>query len=432
MSALTSSGIARRWAWLESLVDATTNRPVIVPTSRGPYNSFGVVAAPDNSGEGLSLAPDVTRGRYMLGLPVYTCRRDERYGQGRYDEDRVLIGIRDLAVRLVDPMGYRSFAFEAVASSTLSIDWKRSLMPRTSTTSSAFDSCKGLTTPTLLIAMKNLRVTRGRDLASADSVGEPSPSRSGLGRRMPAQASRAWAAPVTVFVLLPRSSTTCSLPSCLPSTTRCPAHAGPRPRGGRACCAASGHWRPSLSAAATNDGVLFQRSFGVLGGSERRTVHLADQRVKPTNDGGRLRVQGYASVFNSPSVEMTSKRGRFIEYIDRNAFARVLSRNPDVLLTWDHDSRFTLARTPRTLELTTDVKGLRFFGLAARTSYAEDLRALDEDGIVTEASFLFSVAPGGETWENRGDQTVRTITDVGDLFDVCVCAEACIPRPAAS
>ena len=29
----------RRWAWLESLVDATTNRPVIVPTSQGPYNA---------------------------------------------------------------------------------------------------------------------------------------------------------------------------------------------------------------------------------------------------------------------------------------------------------------------------------------------------------------------------------------------------------
>ena len=187
-----------------------------------------------------------------------------------------------------------------------------------------------------------------------------------------------------------------------------------------------------MSAAATNDGVLFQRSFGVLGGSERRTVHLADQRVKPTNDGGRLRVQGYASVFNSPCVEMTSKRGRFIEYIDRNAFARVLSRNPDVLLTWDHDSRFTLARTPRTLELTTDVKGLRFFGLAARTSYAEDLRALMEDGIVTEASFLFSVAPGGETWETEATRPFARSPTL-ETYLTCVFApQACIPRPAAS
>ena len=85
----------------------------------------------------------------MLGLPVYTSAAISTTDGAGTNEDRVLIGIRDLAVRWVDPMGYRSFAFEAVASSTLSIRLETftyaAYIHRIPT---AFGLVKGLTTPT--------------------------------------------------------------------------------------------------------------------------------------------------------------------------------------------------------------------------------------------------------------------------------------------
>jgi len=47
------------------------------------------------------------------------------------------------------------------------------------------------------------------------------------------------------------------------------------------------------------------------------------------------------------------------------------------------------------------------------------------DGIVNASSFTFTVGPGGEEWAIEGDRVVRTIRQVGELFDVCVtCAGA--------
>jgi HK97 family phage prohead protease len=171
----------------------------------------------------------------------------------------------------------------------------------------------------------------------------------------------------------------------------------------------------------------FRRTYGEFGETERRTVPLARARMTQTGDGsGRLKVVGHASVFNSPSVEMRSPRGRFTEFIAPHAFDAVLARKPDVLLTWDHDSSLALARTTaQTLELSANAHGLRYFATVTPTSYAEDLRALMQDGVVNQSSFTFTVAPDGEEWGTvEGDPhcIVRVIHEVGDLYDVCVCA----------
>jgi phage head maturation protease len=46
------------------------------------------------------------------------------------------------------------------------------------------------------------------------------------------------------------------------------------------------------------------------------------------------------------------------------------------------------------------------------------------DGVVSEASFMFRVAPQGETWkvDNRTGTVWRTIHEVQNLYDVCLCA----------
>lgn len=173
---------------------------------------------------------------------------------------------------------------------------------------------------------------------------------------------------------------------------------------------------------------LFKRTFGELGATEQRSFPLARAAVKNSGDGsGRLKISGHAAVFNSPSVEMASPFGTFVERISPHAFDNVLARNPSVILTWDHLTHMPLARTNGTLELSVNAHGLRFYAVCSRTSYAEDLRNLMADGIVSESSFLFSVAKGGETWEDRGGQVLRTIHEVGNLYDVCVTVAGAYP-----
>jgi HK97 family phage prohead protease len=173
----------------------------------------------------------------------------------------------------------------------------------------------------------------------------------------------------------------------------------------------------------------FRRTYGSLGETERRTVTLTSAKATPSGSGdGRLHIVGHAAVFNSPSVQMRSHRGTFTEYIERNAFDGVLRANPDVLLTWDHNTSKALARTNAgTLELSANTHGLRYFASVTPTSYAEDLRSLMNDGVISQSSFTFSVAKGGEEWSNVGDTVVRRIRQIDGLYDVCVCAAGAYP-----
>lgn len=173
---------------------------------------------------------------------------------------------------------------------------------------------------------------------------------------------------------------------------------------------------------------------GQLGEIERRTVRLERGKVTASGDGsGRLKVVGHASVYDSPSVEMRSKLGSFTEYIAPGAFDHILSRKPSVVFNWDHESRWPLASTDAgTLELQATDRGLRYYASVTPTSYAEDLRNLMADGVVRGSSFSFTVAKNGEDWTTKGDQVVRTITCVDDLYDVCVCVSPAYPEADAA
>ena len=181
------------------------------------------------------------------------------------------------------------------------------------------------------------------------------------------------------------------------------------------------------------------QKFGSFGDVERRTfTHtIGETRMAGTSEtganDGSLQIIGHAAVFGKPSVEMSSPYGAFTETIDARAFDNVLSKKPDVLLTWDHDTRYTLGRTANnTLDLKIDGAGLRYWSRVADTSYARDLKVLMDGGYLNQSSFLFRIAPGGEEWtiweDAEGREYVqRTILEVGELFDVCVCAAGAYP-----
>src|ERR1700748_268095 len=78
--------------------------------------------------------------------------------------------------------------------------------------------------------------------------------------------------------------------------------------------------------------------------------------VRTTPDGSK-QVQGYAIVFNSPSVDL----GGLTEICSPKMLDRTLKENPDVLAFRDHKQELLLGRTTAgTLELRTDATGLAF------------------------------------------------------------------------
>jgi hypothetical protein len=163
---------------------------------------------------------------------------------------------------------------------------------------------------------------------------------------------------------------------------------------------------------------------------ERRTIDAVPEvefREDPST-GKRLPVlRGYAAVFDSESNNL----GGFVEVIDKRAFNRVLSKNPDVYALFNHDRSLILGNTSNgTLKLSVDDYGLRYEAYPDDTSIARDVTTWVQNRTVKASSFAFAVdraAPnGGESWD-KGPRGLRkrTVTDIALLDDVSV-----VTRPA--
>lgn len=141
---------------------------------------------------------------------------------------------------------------------------------------------------------------------------------------------------------------------------------------------------------------------------------------------GSYTIRGHAAVFDKLSLDL----GGFQEKIAPGAFTNALSRNPDVLAVWDHDTRYTLARTLNgTLELREDPYGLHNWMRVAPTSYAADLRVLMERGDITQASFMFTIERESWAWSgDDADPIIATVEEVGELYDVTVTGRGAYPQ----
>lgn len=136
-----------------------------------------------------------------------------------------------------------------------------------------------------------------------------------------------------------------------------------------------------------------------------------------TADAGQL--VGYASVFNSLSENL----GGFREQIAPSAFKRTLEdETADVRALVNHDSSMVLGRRANgTLDLATDERGLNVKIKVPETSYGRDLLELVRRGDISQMSFGFFVNPGGDHWDTRDGERIRTVTDLS-LVEVSVVA----------
>jgi HK97 family phage prohead protease len=160
---------------------------------------------------------------------------------------------------------------------------------------------------------------------------------------------------------------------------------------------------------------------------EIRLVGLSDMEIRATGKSTNAFIlRGYAAVYDQTSHDL----GGFREQIAPGAFDEVLATNPDVHLTWDHDTRYVAARTKNnTLTLSSDDTGLLIDAQVGNYTWAKDLRTALERGDINQGSFAFNVAEGGDEFAADDDGNVmRTIRNIGGLYDVTVTAQGAYPQ----
>lgn len=140
---------------------------------------------------------------------------------------------------------------------------------------------------------------------------------------------------------------------------------------------------------------------------------------------GPASFEGYAAVFNQPSVDMG-----FIETVDPGAFARTLATEPDVLANIQHEGGLaTIGRTRNgSLELATDDVGLRVRIMPPDTQAGRDALTLVRGGYVDQMSFAFSVR--SDQWsKDAAGKPLRRLLDVElDGGDVAIVTGAAYPQ----
>lgn len=132
------------------------------------------------------------------------------------------------------------------------------------------------------------------------------------------------------------------------------------------------------------------------------------------NDDGKMIVEGYAVVFNNPTVMYEFDGIKYKEEIDRNAFNGCQMQ--DVVLNFNHGGK-PFARTKNnTLQLTVDDYGLK---IEADLSGTEEGRRTYEEvkgGYLDKMSFCFTI----NAEEYNREEHLRRITGIKRLFDVAI------------
>ncbi|MBT9134425.1 MAG: hypothetical protein DDT38_01159 [Firmicutes bacterium] len=178
---------------------------------------------------------------------------------------------------------------------------------------------------------------------------------------------------------------------------------------------------------------------------EQRTVTVPlgdlEWRESQSGDGSRI-LTGYAAVYEREATLYAGDQYTLKEKLAYGAFAKVLATSPDVHLNIGHDATKAIARTGLQgiggLELKSDIHGLRVYArVSPKDPDVQALAAKMDLGIMDQMSFSFRVLPSGQKYEiatdEHGHQTeLRIITEIAELFDVCICAKGAYTQTEAS
>lgn len=145
-----------------------------------------------------------------------------------------------------------------------------------------------------------------------------------------------------------------------------------------------------------------------------------DLRTANGNDRGKLVLEGYAVVYDTPTVIFTFEGQEYKEIIDSRALDKTdLS---DCVLRYNHADTFTiLARTRNgSLELIKRNDGLHMRAtLQSDIQVHNDLYAAVKSGLVDKMSFGFVVADDGDEYDEF--TKTRRIKDIRRIYDLSIC-----------
>lgn len=130
--------------------------------------------------------------------------------------------------------------------------------------------------------------------------------------------------------------------------------------------------------------------------------------TRSEQDGDGLTLEGYASVFDSPTEIDSAREGHFIERIKPGAFKKTLSERKPVLM-FNHGQHPLIGDMPigSIVEAREDTRGLYVKARLASNWLIEPVREAIEQRAVTGMSFRFSVPRGKEVWREAKRGGIR-------------------------
>lgn len=154
-----------------------------------------------------------------------------------------------------------------------------------------------------------------------------------------------------------------------------------------------------------------------------KEIRIAEIRaLEPTADGAKaLILSGRPILYDTPAL-IKDGSGSYTEIISRGALDGAdLS---DVRLLYNHDlGKVPLARTPRTMSLNVDDRGLTFEASLPETAGAKEVYEAVKRGDLSGMSFAFTVPEGGDSYD--ASTNTRTIRQIAKVYECSV-----VPYPA--
>lgn len=145
---------------------------------------------------------------------------------------------------------------------------------------------------------------------------------------------------------------------------------------------------------------------------KQRCIEVRDAQV--TENDGKMILEGYAVVFNSPTVLWREGDVEYKEMISADAFKN--ADMSDCCLKYNHGGMLMARVRGGSLQLTVDSMGLKFRAELFNITASRDVYELVKAGALDKCSFAFSVRE--ESYDK--DTHTRTILQIEKLYDVAV------------